>query len=201
MIRIFTGENRVQAKREIEKLLGEDYEVMEGENIEPGDMPNVFLGVSLFAEKRKILIRDLEANKGAWERLPEYVGSPHEIIIWETKLDKRTSAYKALKGKVEIREFAMPRDPNAGVVFDIYRVAKRDGKKAVEMLRGIEPTQEPMMFFGLVVSQALKDYGARAGMAEKRALKELAKLDMELKSTAHEPWIMIEAFLIRRASL
>lgn len=201
MIRIFTGENRVQAKREIERILGDDYELIEGENMELSDMPNVFRGVSLLTEERKILIKDLEASKAVWDKLPEYIDTPHEIVIWETKLDKRVSVYKTLKDRVEIREFAMPKDPNFGIVFDVYKMAKRDGRRAVEMLRRIEPTQEPMMFFGLMASQALKEYAARPGVSEKKALKELSKLDMELKSTAHEPWIMIESFLIRLASL
>ena len=203
MIRIFTGENRVRAKQEIVKILGEDHETIEGADLELADMPTVFLGNSLFAEVRHVLVQDLEENKPAWEKLPEYLDTPHEVIIWETKLDKRTTTYKELaKKKVEVREFAMPRDMNAGLVFDIYRTAKRDGVRAVEMLRKIEPAQDQMMFVGLMASQAIKDFISHQGVREKKALKELSKLDLELKSTAINPsWLLIEGFLIRLASL
>lgn len=201
MIRIFTGDDRVRAKREIEKILGSDYEVIEGVDLEATDLPTVFYGNSLFTDKRKVLIRDLNENKAAWEKLPEYLESPHEIIIWEGKIDKRTTLYKEIKDKVEVREFILPKDRNAGVVFDIYKTAKWNGKKAVEMLESIKLNQEPMMFVGLMASQAIKEYAMRQGVAEKKVLKELSKLDMTLKSTATEPWLLIESFLLRLASL
>ncbi|MBR2839865.1 hypothetical protein IKE82_00830 [Candidatus Saccharibacteria bacterium] len=202
MVRIFTGDDRICTKHAIEQILKTNHEVIEGENVDPSDLPTIFYGNSLFNDVRHILINDLEASKAAWEKLPEYLSSPHEIIIWETKLDKRTTTYKTLKKVgIEIREFTLPKDPNAGLVFNVYKTAKRNGKHAVEMLKKIEPTQEPMMFFGLMVSQAIKDYTFRQGAKEKRALKALSKLDIELKSAAIEPWLLIESFLIRLASL
>ncbi|MBR3052444.1 hypothetical protein IKG60_02390 [Candidatus Saccharibacteria bacterium] len=201
MIRIFTGEDRVRAKQEITKLLGDDYEVVEGAEIETGELMVILKGNSLFNETRRIVIRDLGENKVAWEKLPEYLDTVHEVVIFETKLDKRSAVYKKIKDQVEIREFARPKDPNFGLVFDIYRIAKRDGVRAVRELKKIELTQEPMMFFGLIVSQALKDYKAHPGITEKKALKELSRVDMELKSVTIEPWLLIEALLIRLASL
>ena len=201
MIRIFTGDDRVRAKKEIEKILGSDYEVIDGVDLETSELPTVFYGNSLFTDKRKVLIRDLNENKAAWEKLPEYLESPHEIIIWEGKIDKRTTLYKEIKDKVEVREFILPKDRNAGVVFDIYKTAKWNGKKAVEMLESIKLNQEPLMFVGLMASQAIKEYAMRQGVTEKKILKELSKLDMTLKSTATEPWLLIESFLLRLASL
>ena len=69
------------------------------------------------------------------------------------------------------------------------------------MLEEIKPTAEPMMFFGAIVSEAVREYGFRQGVREKKILKELSKLDLQLKSTAIEPWLLIEGFLIRLASL
>lgn len=201
MIRIFTGDDRVSTKKEILKILGDDYEVVEGASIELPDLPTVLKGNSLFEEKRRILIRDLGDNKAAFGKLSEYLDTPHEIVIWETKLDKRSALYKELKDKIEIREFTIGRKANAGAVFNIYGMAKRNGALAVKELKKIEQEQEPVMFFGLLVSQALKDYSAHPGLREKRVLKELSKVDLQIKSTAMEPWLLIEAFLIRLASL
>lgn len=201
MIRIFTGEDRIKAKQEVAKILGDDYEVIEGVDLMVGDLPSVFKGASLFVEQRNILIRDMAVNREVFEKLPEYLDTPHNVIILELKLDKRSVAYKAVKDKVEIREFALPKDKSANMVFDVYRTAKKDSKQAVKMLEEIRPTQDAMMFFGLMVSQALKDYKMRQGVKEKRALKELAKLDLDMKSSKVEPWLLVEGFLLRLGGL
>ena len=180
MIRIFYGDDRVRAKKEIERILGNDYEIIDGVDLELDALPTLFLGASLLTPARKILIRDLSVNKLAFEKLPEYLDSPHEIIIFELKLDKRSATYKAVKDKIECKEFVLPKNPNLGLVFNIYNTAKNDGKKAVEMLEKIKQEEEPMMFFGLMVSQAL---------------------DMQLKSSPVEPWLLIKAFLLRLTKL
>lgn len=201
MIQVYYGEDRVRAKREIEVELGSGYEIIEGAELKTEDMPSVFWGNSLFSEKRNILIRDLAENKAAYDKLPEYVDTPHNIVIFELKIDKRAATYKALKDKVVWREFALPKNPNMGLVFDIYRTAKRDGKKAEEMLSKIQAEEEPVMFCGLMISQALKEYKAHPGVKEKRVLKELSKLDLDMKSTSLQPWLLVQSFLLRLASL
>lgn len=201
MIQIFYGDDRVRAKTEITKELGQNYEVYEGSELTLDNLPSLFLGNSLFDNKRSILIRDFLGNKAIAEKLPEYLNTPHCIIIFELKLDKRSAVFKALKSKINFREFSLPKNPNASLIFDIYKVAKNNGKKALAMLEKIKTDEEPMMFFGLMVSQAIKDYDARQGIKEKRALKELSKLDLDLKSTSFQPWLLIESFLLRLSSL
>ena len=200
MFSIFTGEDRIRAKQEIIKILGNDYEVIDGAEISPNDLPSIFLGQSLFATKRKILIRDLFSNKPAFEKLPEYLDTPHIIIDLETKIDKRSSAYKIISKKVAVKEFALPKNPNSSLVFDIYKIAKKDGKKAVENLEKIKNTQDPIMFFGLMVSQAVGDYSKKQGNTQKKILKELAKVDMQMKTTPTDPWLLIESFLLSLSS-
>ncbi len=200
MIKIFTGDDRIKAGNEITKLLGPDYEIIEGADLALDSLPTVFYGNSLFATKRNILIRDLSSNKPTFDKLPDYLDTPHNIIIQEIKLDKRSNTYKALKNKIEIRDFSIPENPNFRKVFDIYKVAKTNGKKAVNILEEIKQNEDPIMFFGLITSQALKEYNAHQGIKEKRALKELAKLDLQLKTTSHEPWLLIESFLLLLSS-
>lgn len=201
MIRVFYGDDRVKATAEVKKILGEDYEAVEGLEIMPNDLPTVLMGASLFAEKRKILVRDLMQNKATSSELPKYITTPHEVILLESKIDKRSVVYKELKDKVEFREFKLPENVNFNAVFDVYRTAKWDGVKAVADLRRIEPEQDPMMFFGLLVSQALKDYAARPGVKEKKVLKELALVDMQMKSSKIEPWLLVEGLLMRLKTL
>ena len=196
MIKIFTGDDRVRANQEIHREFGADYEIIEGTEMIVEDMPNVFYGSSLFTGERKILIRDLSMNKAVFERLPNYLDTPHQVILFELKLDKRTTAFKNIKNAVEVREFKLPKDLSANVVFDIFGTAKKDGKKAVTMLRQIENTQDPIMFLGLMASQAIKDYAKRQGSAEKKILRQLAELDLRLKSSSADAWLLIESFLL-----
>ena len=200
MIKIFTGEDRISAKNAITKYLGQDYEVVECVNLVPADLPSIFLGQSLFEKTRKILIQDLSENKSVFDELPKYLDTPHQIAILELKLDKRSNTYKAIQKKVEIQDFPLPKDPNFGIVFNIYHTAKKDGKKAIRMLEQIKPTEDPMMFFGLIASQAIKDYSMKQGTKEKRALKELSDLDLKLKTTSFQPWLLIESFLLQLSS-
>lgn len=87
------------------------------------------------------------------------------------------------------------------MVFGVLDMALRDGRRAVAQVEQIELEQDPYMFFGLLVTQALKKFEQRGGVREKRLLKELAKLDMEMKTTGLEPWMLIKAFLLRAKSL
>lgn len=202
MIKIFYGDDRVRAQKEIIDFLGTtDYEIIEGAELSPADLPSIFLGNSLFADKRSILIRDLTSNKLVYEKLPDYTSTPHNVAILELKLDKRSAVYKTIKDKIEFKEFTLPKNPNLNLVFDIYRTAKHDGEKAIKMLAKIQNDEDPIMFCGLLISQALKDFKARQGTKEKRVLTELSKLDLDLKSTSLSPWLLIQSFLLRLSSL
>ena len=201
MIEIFCGDDRIRAKQAIVKALGENYEIIEGAEITLNDLPSIFYGNSLFTDARNILIRDLSVNKPAFEKLPDYLNSPHHIIIQESKLDKRSAVYKSLKDKIKIVDFKLPENTDFQFVFNIYKTAKTDGNKAIKMLNKIKLNEEPIMFFGLLVSQALKDFNQKQGIKEKRVLEELSKLDLNLKTTSYQPWLLIESFLLRLSSL
>ncbi len=200
MFKIFYGENRLEAEKKIKALLGDSYEVFEGENLELTDLPSIFRGTSLFgAGARKILLKEMGANSAAWEKIIDYADTEHEVVVWETKIDKRSAGYKRLKDAgVEMVEFPALKKPEMNLVFGILDAALSDGEKAVAMVEKVESDQDPYMFFGLLVTQALKRYensGARG--KEKRILKELAKLDMQMKTTGVEPWVLVKSFLLR----
>lgn len=207
-IRIFTGDDRVKIGERVIEELGDGYEVFEGETLTRESLPSLFLGGSLFAtDGRKILIKDFGENVEVWnefaEGIDDFLKTDANVIIWETKLDKRLSSIKAVtKAGVEIEEFKLAAPINVKMVFDIYDIALRDGEKAVKELEKIESEQDPYMFFGLIASQAIKKLEWRPqGTKEKCALKELATIDMQMKSTAIEPWTLIKSFLLRLSSL
>ena len=199
MIKIITGDDRVRAGQEIKKCLGSDYEIIEGSDLRLEDLPSLFFGTTLFADTRNILVRDLSTNKPVFERLPDYLNTPHNIIIQELKLDKRSTTYKAIKGKIPILDYKIPENPNFRLVFDIYKVAKHDGPKALRMLEQIKPEEDPIRFTGLLASQAIKDYSHH--QEERRVLKELAKLDLQMKSTTTNPWLLVESFILKLSTI
>ena len=203
MIRVFTGSDRNKISEEVKKILGENYEVFDGENLKMEDMVNIFMGTSLFAEKRKILLKDLTPARGEEARdfyaeIIKYVNTPHEIVIWETNVSQKKTYKDFLKTKgVEAKKFEPVQKIDMRAVFNIYDTAMVNGKKAVADLEKIQEQQDPYMFFGLMVSQAIKKFEWRQGAKEKRVLKELSKVDMQMKTTAVEPWFLIKIFLLR----
>lgn len=198
MLKVYAGDDRVAAQKAVKRVLGADYEVFEGENLQLTDLPSIFQGTSLFgAETRQILLKDVAENAVVWEKLPDYAETEHNVVVWETKLDKRSAGYKKLKATgVEITEFSLQKPPEASLVFGILDTALTNGPEAVEMVEKIELTQDPYMFFGLMVTQALKKFEARNGVLERKILKKLANLDMQMKTTALDPWTLVKAFLL-----
>ena len=196
MIKIFTGDDRVKASAEIKRILGNDYEVIDCAGLTKNDLPSIFRGTTIFSAKRRILLRDFTSNSEIYPEIVSYLDTPHDVILLETKLDKRTATYKDIKDKIEIKEFTLPPKTDFRVVFNIYGTAKRDGKKAVEMLRKIENDEDPIRFTGLLVSQVLKEFKLRQGTKEKQILKDLARLDLDMKSTKIDPWLLVESFLL-----
>lgn len=202
MIKIFFGEDRVTIFSAVRKELGDDYEVFDGENLSVDDLPNIFFGTSLFGETRKILIKDLAENKEVFEKIQDYLKTTHDVVLWESKLDKRSVIYKTLsKEKVEMTEFKLLEPTNSKEVFDIFDIALRDGQKAIKMVEKIQETNDPFMFVGLLASQAIKKFEYRQGRKEKRVLKELSNLDIQMKSTSIEPWTLIKLSLLKLSSL
>lgn len=201
MFKIFYGENRLEAEKAVKRQLGAKYEVYEGENLVVGDLPSIFQGATLFGggERRKILLKNVSENGAVWEKLPEYRETEHDVVVWEGKIDKRSAGYKRLKETgAEMVEFPALKKPEMNVVFGVLDMAMRDGKKAVEMVEKIELDQDPYMFLGLLVSQALKRFeNSRGAVKERKILKELADLDLQMKSVTLEPWILVKGFLLR----
>ena len=215
MIRVFYGNDRAKIAAEVKKILGENYEVFDGENLQVADLFNIFMGTTLFSEKRKILVKDLTPARAAageetsenagvdfYEKIAEFVDTPHEIVIWETTVSQKKSYKDFVKNpKVVAQKFEPVVKTDPRKVFDIFDTALVDGPRAVKLLEEIEAEQDPYMFFGLLASQAIKKYEWRQGAKEKRVLKELSKLDMQMKTTTFSPWQLLESFLLRVSSL
>lgn len=198
MLAIYYGEDRAAALEAAKKALGAKYEVIEGENLTAADLPNIFRGASLFEAERRILLKDLLASpdKAILEKIPDYADTPHQIIMLEDKLDKRTSAYKTLAKTATIKEFKPKVKVNTGLAFDIYDTALRNGPRAVQMCAELAKTSAAQEVIGAWTWKAAQNYQNHPGARERRALKALAEVDLQMKSAGQDEWLLLEAFLL-----
>lgn len=214
MIHVFYGSDRVRISAEIRKILGDDYEIFNGENLSADDIPSLFLGRTIFSDKRKILLKDITPARGEssklvttlgdrdfYEMIMTYLDTPHDIIIWETNTSQKKTFKDFLRsGKVKSQKYDQASQVDMRKVFGIYDAAWTDGTRALELLNEIKNQEDPYMFVGLLSTQAIKSYDRHQGRKEKRVLKELSKLDIAMKSTNYDPWVLISSFLLQISS-
>lgn len=68
------------------------------------------MGMSLFAEKRLVFVRDISTNSLLWDKLPDWlprINDDIHVVFIDGKPDKRTTSYKALKSVADLREFPL----------------------------------------------------------------------------------------------
>lgn len=111
MITLMTGDNSFEIERyiqnEIHNFAGQ-VENIDAEYINLNNLPDLLMGVSLFSQKRFIIIRRLSQNSSIWKIIGDWldkISDDINLIIIEPTLDKRTSAYKAISKIGDIKEF------------------------------------------------------------------------------------------------
>lgn len=214
MIYVFYGTDRIKISAKVKQILGENYEIFNGENLSADDLPNLFLGRTIFSSQRKVLVKDITPARGESSRLSntlgerdfyeiaaEYLDTPHEIVIWETNISQKKSFKDFIKlPQVEAEKIDQAAQVDFRKVFGVYDAAWTDGKRALRLLEEIKAKEDPYMFVGLLSTQAIKSYERHQGRKEKRVLKELSKLDIAMKSTSYDPWMLISSFLLQISS-
>jgi len=110
MITLLIGENSF----EIERALGDiasgfdgRVEKIDGGSLQLKDLPDILMGVSLFATERVVVIRGLGQNKSIWPVFGSWldkISDDIHLVLVEPKPDKRTVTFKALKDAATIRE-------------------------------------------------------------------------------------------------
>lgn len=111
MITLLTGENSFEIERELTKIkagFDGDIENISPDNLTLSNLPDILMGISLFNTKRLIVIRSLSDNKPIWSVFGDWVDKISDdihLVLIEPKPDKRTSTYKSLKDKINLREF------------------------------------------------------------------------------------------------
>lgn len=119
MTLLLTGTNDFevhQALKVIESNFSGSPEHIDGSTVTINSIPDLLMGISLFAEERLVIIDQLSASSSVWSKLGDWlprVSDTVKLVLIEPTLDKRTSTYKALKAAVEIKEFPAWTDRDA----------------------------------------------------------------------------------------
>jgi len=110
MVTLITGENSFENERALARIIA-DFQGMperiDGEELERARLPDLLMGVSLFTEKRLIIIKNLSLNKQLWELLGDNLARLSDdvhLVLVEPKPDKRTRTFKELQKVAKIVE-------------------------------------------------------------------------------------------------
>ena len=112
MITWLIGENTFEVRealKAIEASFSGTPEKVDATEITLAQLPDLLMGVSLFASERLVIIRDITANTALWEKLPDWLARINDdihVVFIDTKPDKRTTGFKALKAAANVQEFA-----------------------------------------------------------------------------------------------
>lgn len=111
MITWLVGENSFEVREALKKIeagfngLAEKYD---GSEVTLAQLPDLLMGVSLFSSERLVIIRDITTNSFLWEKISDWlprINDDIHVVFIDTKPDKRTTSYKALKAVATIQEF------------------------------------------------------------------------------------------------
>jgi len=121
MITWFIGENTFEIQQAV-KSIAEKFdgaaERVDGTTLELKNIPDLLMGGTLFAEKRLVIIKDISTNSSVWEKLPEWIdriSDDIDVILVDAKPDKRTTGYKEVKKRVNLKEFPVWGDRDLGL--------------------------------------------------------------------------------------
>ncbi|NCQ54469.1 hypothetical protein GW791_03475, partial [Candidatus Saccharibacteria bacterium] len=95
MITLITGENSFEVERALASIADSfdgNVERIDGSDLQLTQLPDILMGVSLFAIARTVVIRGLSTNKPIWtvfgDWLPRISDDIHLVLV-EPKPDKR----------------------------------------------------------------------------------------------------------------
>jgi DNA polymerase III delta subunit len=112
MITLLAGENSFEIERTLGAITGDfdgNVERIDGSELQLSQLPDILMGISLFSTKRMVIIRNLSHNKTLWAVFGDWlfrVSDDINLVLIESKPDKRTATFKALKEQATIKELA-----------------------------------------------------------------------------------------------
>lgn len=180
MITLLTGENSFELDRELQRIIaGFDGapERIDGSELEIGQLPDLLMGATLFASQRLVIIKQLSENKTVWPVFADWlerVSDDIQLVLVESKPDKRSRTYKELAKKAEVKTFALWGERDIGL-------AEKWVREEAERLKvALTP----------VLSRQLVQ---RAGMDQWRLAQALEKLSLRGEATSETINELVEA--------
>lgn len=114
MIQLLYGENDYSLRQAegrirdafIEKYGDQSVSQVQADTLTPADLPQLLQGTSLFAKENLTVLYDTSANKSVWDALAEFLAKAEavDLLLVETKPDKRTKTFKWLQKNAETQE-------------------------------------------------------------------------------------------------
>ena len=206
---ILHGTDRNAMMTAAKTKLGEGYEIFEADNISVSDMDSIFLGQTLFggAEKRRILLKDLNDNKDCFAKLPDYASTEHEVVVIANgKLNKTFAYVKDVLGckEIESKEFTTIEERTRDK-FESWEPFKQafagHGKIALKKLELLKDHSAAPMILGTMGAQAAKLIGTKDNAKAIEAMKILARADVMSKRSGLDMWVPLEWALLEIANL
>lgn len=111
MITLLTGDNSFEIQRTLDKIIADFDGVVEridGSSLQLNQLPDILMGISLFATARTVIIRGMSENKVIWPVLADWlprISDDIHLVLVESRIDKRNSAHKALQKVAKLQEF------------------------------------------------------------------------------------------------
>lgn len=140
MITLLTGANTyaiAQAIRAKRQGFDGEVETYDASELETRHLPDLFMGASLFAANRLIVIKGAATNKTLWSDLEQWVErvpAETDIFLVESSPDKRTRTFKLIQKHGAVKDHTEPKE--ADLVSWLQALAReRDTELSPDALR------------------------------------------------------------------
>jgi DNA polymerase-3 subunit delta len=160
MITLLIGENSFENERELRTLAASFSgvpEMIDGNDLTVGQLPDLLMGMTLFAEKRMVIIKSLSDNKALWNSFStwiDHLSNDVHLVLVEPKPDKRTKTYKDLQKAADVHESKVWTERDAGVVerwtvAEAKRIGFALGQANARVLVGLVGVDQWLLFQAL----------------------------------------------------
>ena len=141
MIVLLTGDNTYRIKQSLDLLVGEARATygsdaiarVDGASVNVDELPQLLTSASLFSPSQVVILNEPSRSKAVWDRLGEsleHIDDSTQLIIVDSKPDKRTKTYKALQAMGAVRAHGLMQD---GELVGWLQSKAREGGRDLEV--------------------------------------------------------------------
>lgn len=149
MIYFFYGKDTYRSKQKLNEVINEykkektgiNLRILNGKNLTLEELKNEVFGVSMFNEKKLIVIENIFKNEKFKEDFKaekkDFINSENIILFYEeTKVLKKDILYAAIRTKAEIHEFELLDDEKlkTWIILKINKLKGEISKEAIDLL-------------------------------------------------------------------